>query len=126
VKFYVGYYGANQPGVKLASVTNVLFEEPWWAIAAGRTTVTFQGQSFQARETTLRGPRASLLVWNWYWVDGTFTGNDYVAKLLLAKSRLFRSRQGSAAIVVATENLPGGEAATVLQDFLRHVSLPAK
>jgi hypothetical protein len=56
-------------------------------------------------------------------VDGRFTGNGYVAKLLLAKSRLFRRRQDSAAIVVATENRPGVDAATILQDFLRHVSL---
>ena len=123
VKVYVAYYGANQPGVKLASVTNVLFEEPWFATAEGHTTVTLEGQSFQVHETVLRSQESSLVVWNWYRVDGTFTGNDYVAKLLFAKSRLFRSRQGSAAIAVATENQPGIEAATILRDFLAHVSL---
>jgi exosortase A len=116
VKLYVARYGANQPGI-------VLFDEPWWSIAEGHPMVTVQGQSFQVRQTTLRSQESSLVVWNWYRVDGRFTGNGYVAKLLLAKSRLFRRRQDSAAIVVATENRPGVDAATILQDFLRHVSL---
>ena len=48
--------------------------------------LTIGAQSFQARETTLRSPESSLLVLNWYSVDGTFTGGDYLAKALLAKA----------------------------------------
>jgi hypothetical protein len=63
-----------------------------------------------------------LLVWNWYQIEGAFTDDDYMAKLLLAKARLFRSRQGYAAIAIGTEERPGVEAAAVLQEFIRHVS----
>ncbi len=64
-----------------------------------------------------------MVVLSWYWVDGRFTGSDYVAKLLLAKARLFRGREGSAVIAVAAEDQGGMEAAAILKDFLAHVSL---
>ena len=126
VKLYVAYYGASQPGVKVASVGNALFDEAWSPTGEGNSTVTVEGHSFQVHETILRSPESSLIVWNWYWVDGTFTSNDYAAKLLFAKAKLFHSPQGSAAIAVATENQPEQiEAATILRDFLSHVSLAA-
>jgi exosortase A len=122
VKLYVAYYSANQPDVKLASVTNVLFAEPWWASAERRVAVTVRGESFQARETVLQSPQSPLLVWSWYQVDGRSTGNDYVAKLLLAKARLFRSPRGSAAFAIATEEGPGIDAGANLKSFLDHLS----
>jgi exosortase A len=123
VKAYVAYYDPNRPGVKLVSGENALFEDPWWATAEGRGAVSIDGKSIEARETTLRSPQSSMAVLSWYWVDGTFTGNDYVAKLLLAKARLFRGQEGSAVIAVAAEDQGGVEAAAIIQDFLGHVSL---
>ena len=122
VKLYVASYGASQPGVKLASTLNLLYDEPWSSAGERDRTMTLEGQSFQVTERVLRSPQSSLLVWNWYQIEGGFTGDDYVAKLLLAKARLFRSREGSAAIAVGTEEQPGVEAAAVLREFIRHVS----
>jgi EpsI family protein len=123
VKLYVASYGADQPGVKLTSRANVLYGEPWWPDGEGQRTIVLEGQSFQVSERVLRSPTSSLLVWSWYQIDGRFTGNDYVGKLLLAKARLFRSSEGSAAIAVATEEQPGLAAAAVLRAFVGHVSL---
>jgi EpsI family protein len=123
VKAYVAYYDPYRPGVKLVSVDNALFEDPWWAATEGRGSVTIDGTPIEARETVLRSPQTSLVVWSWYWVDGTFTGNDYVAKLRLAKARLFHGREGSALIAVAAEDQGGVEAAAILKTFLGHVSL---
>jgi hypothetical protein len=64
------------------------------------------------------------VVWNRYWVDGKFTNNDYVAKLLLARARFLRSRRGAAAIALAMEDPPGQQqAADVVKEFLNHISL---
>lgn len=123
VKVYVAYYAPNQPGVKLASGNNVLFEDPWWAAGHARRTVSLEGQSFRVRETRLEGSSPSLVVWDWYWVDGSLTDSDYVAKLYLAKARLFRSSKGSAKMAVATEDRLGVDPATILQDFLHHLSI---
>lgn len=121
VKVYVASYAASQPRAKLASVTNVLIPEPWWVTGREHRTVTFAGRSIRVRETHVEGP-SSLVVWNWYWVDGTFTDSDYLAQLLLAKARIFRSAMGSAALAIATESSPGLEPEMILEDFLLHLS----
>ena len=126
VKVYVAYFSTDQRGVKLASAGNVLFEPPWLVAAEGRVAATVDGRSFQVRETALRSPQSSLLVWSWYWVNGTSTGNDYLAKILSGMARLRRSPDGSAAIAVATEDRLGGDAAMVLADFLRHSVLTGR
>jgi EpsI family protein len=122
VKVYVASYAASQPRAKLASVTNVLIPEPWSISGRELRTVTFDGRSFRVRETRLEGASSSLVVWNWYSVDGTLTGSDYLAKLLLAKARIFQSVTGSAAVAIATESRLGLEPETILQDFLHHFS----
>jgi EpsI family protein len=123
VKLYVASYSADQPDVKLSSAINVLFEDPWWMTAQDKRRVTIEGQSFNIRETVLRSRDSSLVVWSWYWVDQTFTGDDWFAKVLLAKARLFRSSHSTAAMAIATENQTGERAVIVLQDFLAHLSL---
>jgi EpsI family protein len=123
VKLYVAYFSAGQPGAKVVSAANVLFEAPWLPTAQRQATASLGGQTFRPRETVLESPSSSLLVWSWYSVDDTSTGNDYVGKLLLAKARLFRSPRAAVAIAVATEDRPGTESAETLRDFLNHLSL---
>jgi exosortase A len=123
VKLYLARYGANQPDAKLTSRTNLLYDKPWWSAGGRHRTIVVEGRSFQVNETFLQSPQSSLLVWNWYQIDRGFTGNDYMAKLLFAKARLFRSREDAAAIAVATDGQPGVEAAAVLLAFVEHLSL---
>jgi EpsI family protein len=122
VRLYVASYGPSQPGVKLVNKLDLLYEDPWSPVGERDRSISLDGQSFQVRETVLRSPQSSLVVWNWYQIERGFTGNDYVAKLLLAKARLFWSREGSAAIAVATEEKPGIDAAAILHAFIQHVS----
>lgn len=122
VKLYVASYGAGQSDVKLASKLNRLYDEPWSSAGERDRTIILVGQSFRVSERVLRSPQSSLLVWNWYQVEGRFTGDDYAAKLLLAKARLFRSRDGSAAIAIGTEAQPGSDATAVLGEFIQHLS----
>jgi hypothetical protein len=52
------------------------------------------------------------------------TGNDYFAKVLLAKAKLTGSRQSPIAIAIATADfIEQADAATILTDFLGHLSL---
>jgi EpsI family protein len=122
---HVAHYFANQPAVKLAGGSNVLFEPPWWLLADGDVPFTFDGRSFDVRETAIRSPRASLLVWSWYSVRGTPTASDYAAKFLLARATLLRKPEESLAIAIATED-GGDRARATLQDFVEHLSFRAK
>ena len=127
VKLYVAYYAPSQRGTKLASSSNRLFDKPeWWRAREGNTALDAAGHAFRAHVTFIRSAKRSLMIWSWYWVDGTYTESDYAAKLLLAKARLFGSREGSAAIALATDGgTPGSQTETILKDFLSHVSLEA-
>jgi len=127
VKLYVAHYAPNQRGTKLGSSSNRLFDKPeWWRAREGNIALEAAGHTFRAHVTFIRSAERSLMIWSWYWVDGTYTESDYAAKLLLAKARLFGSRAGSAAIALATDaGTPGPQTETVLKDFLSHASLEA-
>jgi exosortase A len=122
VKLYVADYGANQPNAMLASRSNLLFDELWRLEGERRRTIVWNGQSFQVTERLLRSAQSSLVVWNWYQIGDRTTANRYVAKLRLAMARALRSREGSAAFAVATEEQPGVDAAAVLAAFVGQIS----
>jgi EpsI family protein len=123
VAMYVAYYAPGQREAKLASWGDKLFTGDWLPVSDATRSIVVGGQSFDAHETMAQAPNTSLVVWNWYWVDGTFTRHDAVAKLLLAKSRLLRTGRGSAAIAVAAQDLPGSDVSLVLRDFVAHLNV---
>jgi exosortase A len=125
VKLYVAYYESGRADGKLVSSTNSLFDRVrWQRIGEGSTDARIEGKFVHVHQISVRSAGASLLVWNWYWADGRFTSDDYRAKWLLAKSRLLRSRLGSAHIVAATEEQPDNPSATAtLGNFVEHLSL---
>ena len=124
VKLYVAFYGSKQANIKLVSSTNHLFDtRQWWSVDETKVPLTIDDQSFGMLQRTIRSKDSLLLVWNWMWVDGRFTSDDYIAKALLARARLVSSPCGSAAIALATaENSPEPLAAGILRDFLTHIS----
>jgi exosortase A len=125
VKLYLAYCAPGRQDAKLVSSTNSLFDREFWSRTGEEdAAVTLEGQSFYVHETFIRSAQQSLVVWNWYWIDGKFTNNEYFAKYLLARARFLGSHQGAAAIAVATEDPPGPHrAAEVLKEFLNHIAL---
>ncbi len=125
VRLSVAYFDARQAGAKLVTGENTLYDRAHWQRVRDRYVVaTCDGRPFRAKETSLRSADLPLVVWSWYWVDGTCTGNEYKAKFLLAVSRLFGSRQGAAAVAVATidQRAPAPAAGTLL-DFVGKLPL---
>jgi len=120
---YVATYGAYQPDAKLVGNADVLFDDQWIVADVRKREIALDGQSINARETRLEDASSTLVIWTWYWVDGKFTGSDYIAKAYFAKARLFHSPAGSAAIAVAAKSSDPVEATNSLTDFVSHVSL---
>jgi EpsI family protein len=119
VTLYIAYFPASQADVKLVSSENALYDSSHWLqISNGFDVATCDGRSFRVRDMILRSAGSSLRMWYWYWIDGTCTGDERMAKFLLAKARLFGSPQGSAIVAVAGSNLDGSPADTAT---LRHV-----
>lgn len=125
VKLYVAYYESGGKDAKLVSSSNSLFDRiRWQRIGEGNFDASMEGKYIRVHQISVRSAGASLLLWSWYWADGEFTSDEYEAKWLLAKSRLRRSRMGSALIVAATEEQPGDPSATaILRNFVDHLSL---
>lgn len=116
------YYRNQDAGTKLISSSNrlVLDNDPLWRVVG--TSVrheSFSNRSLILRESRIQGPSGPMVVWYWYWVDGKYTVNDYVAKLLQAKEKfLIQGDDGAALMLFAPYSTNPDEARVVLRNFL--------
>ncbi len=126
VGLYVGYYRAQKQGEEMVGSANVLVtakETKWKQLASGRDQVTWNGTETTAATATLGNDLNQLAVLRLYWVNGRLTSSDYVAKALLALSKLTGQGDDSAVIVVYTPKaLKGDEASATLRAFVQEFS----
>jgi exosortase A len=125
VTLFVAYYSGSQHYTKLVSSLNSPFDgRVWQRTADDELAVMVRKHKFRVHETFVRSTLHDLVIWDWYWIDGRFTNDELVAKLLLGKARFQHEHQVGAAIAIATEySLRQGNGIEVLKDFLSHVSL---
>jgi exosortase A len=128
VGLYLGYYRHQDYDRKLVSSNNALVvskDTTWVQVASGRRTVAFGEQKLALRTAELRttGVTGSaqadrLMVWQYYWINGTLTSSDYLAKAYGALYRLVGRGDDAAVIVVYTPKGQAGDAEAVLESFL--------
>lgn len=116
------YYRHQRQDAELVNSQNVLVKQkdPVWRQVADRPReISINGESFRIREAKLRSERQDLLVWHWYWMDGAYTTNHYLAKLWEGKAKLLGETGDAAAIILATElGAEDRDAVAVLTDFI--------
>jgi len=61
---------------QLVNTSNLL----WAQVGMGTVDAIVDGKSFSARSAEFAGGRRHLAVWQWFWVDGHETSNEYLAK----------------------------------------------
>jgi EpsI family protein len=113
------YYSRQAQGAELINSQNVLITEKdpvWRQIDEGETTISMPGLR-QVTATRLHSQSQILAVWQWYYVDGIFTDNTYIAKLLEARAHLLGRTEPSAAIFVYSTD---GKSPAVTQIALRN------
>ena len=128
VGLYLGYYRDQDYDHKLVSSQNVIVasNDPAWSrVGSGTRPATFGQEHATVRTVELRrlpvdGPdqRGRLVVWQIYWIDGTLTASDYVAKVYSAVYRLMGRRDESAVIILYAPKDPVVSADATLQAFL--------
>jgi exosortase A len=123
------YYRNQTQGAGLISSTNQLVgdseHDPWRRTGSSGRIEQIGERALQVRETRLRGPDGALVVWQWYWIDGGFTANDYLGKLLQAMERLLmRGDDGAGLMVYARYDENPEKARAALRSFLE-AQLPA-
>jgi EpsI family protein len=128
VGLYLGYYRNQDYNRKLVSSNNVLVEfndKNWRLVAHGSKAVTMHGQQSTVRSAELLRLSNSaanqperLLAWQIYWINGTLTSNDYLAKVYSAAYQLLGRGDDSAVIVVYTGKDRSDSAEKTLASFL--------
>ena len=100
------YYSHEIQGSELINTTNVLVPEkhPIWKLLEEKSSsLSSNGNSLSFFEGRLKSNEQNLLVWKWYWVSGTFVSDNFKAKLLKARDKLFGLEKPEAAIFLVVE-----------------------
>jgi exosortase A len=128
VGLYLGYYQHQDYDRKLVSSSNVLVvskDSQWAQVASSSRPVTVGNKAVSVRTAELRGAALSaqgnpgrLVVWQIYWINGTLTASDHLAKAYSALYRLTGRGDHSAVIVVYIRKDQPGGAEAVLESFL--------
>ncbi len=129
VGLYLGYYRHQNYDRKLVSSDNVLVKskDPLWAqVRSGTQSILFDSMPTYMRTAELRRsavPDQSgserLVVWQVYWVNGTLTASDMLAKAYGALYRLIGRGDDSAVVILYTDKGQENEGAQRLQAFVQ-------
>jgi exosortase A len=109
VQLFSGYYSGQHDHGALVTYSNgvVIVNDPVWGLVSQRTNVaSVAGRQLSVVESEVRGETAlgseRLLTWSWYWINGRFTSNDYVAKAYNAFDKVTGRGDDSAVVVLST------------------------
>lgn len=117
VDLFIAYYGRQQHDRKvLSSMNRVAGDEAWRSVGQAQIMIPWAGSELAARQVKLRRGASERTVWQWFWIDGTYTSHPIVARLLQIKGRLLDQNQAGAAILVSTDERL--DAARTLRDFV--------
>jgi EpsI family protein len=123
VALYLGYYRRQRQGAELVSSQNVMVPQKhkvWENVGETQRSGPIGGAPLDVRQTLLRSPSQRLLIWDWFHLDGRHTTSPYLAKLLLARDRLFGEPDDGVAIILATPYAERREPAEhALREFVR-------
>ncbi|TCV88151.1 exosortase A [Sulfurirhabdus autotrophica] len=128
IELHLFYYRTQRQDAELINSQNYMVQQKhpvWNNVGEEPREVTLDGKKTVVQESLLRSPSTRLIVWSWNNLASTYTIDPYLAKLLLAKARLFGQHDDGAAIIVASQYSDDKEdAAKALQHFILD-TLPA-
>lgn len=130
VNLYVGYYQNQNNDRKLVSSENVLVKTKdslWAQVSSGQRTVPIVGAtSLTLRTAELRGSPVAgetgaerLTVWQLYWVNGTLTSSDILAKAYTALYSLVGRGDNSAVIIMYAPKGESNQGEQALDAFMQ-------
>ena len=128
VGLYLAFFRNQEKGRELVTSGNVLVtsEDKVWRQSASSTgPLDWSGERLAAHRASIVGPGPGLDVYRLYWINGEITANDYVAKALLAWSKLRGRGDDSALIIVyAPQSALGDDTGATIRDFTSAMARP--
>ena len=122
VDLFIAFFTHQRQGYEVSNSTNRFADEETWVRAAsGRREAIVDGKPTVLRYERVKSGSDQRLVWYWYWVDGRFTANPYLAKLLETRAKLLGGKNAAAVVAVATverdgETVAAGDLSAFLGD----------
>lgn len=136
VGLYIAYYRNQNYNSKLVSSENSIFSNKnreWLSVGGGNYVLQGNMAPTSVRVMNWKGVGVSdqsngirLQTWQFYWVNGVFTDNDYKAKMYGAIQRLIGRGDDSAIIVLYAEDDGDNSARKSIEEFLRDNSSEIK
>jgi EpsI family protein len=125
VQVAIEYYSIQHDGREMVTGANKQrYRGDGIVLSEGKDTVRVNAKPFVVDSANIRLFSHSRLIWTWYSIDGTFTANPYLAKLLQIKSVLVKGPYPEASITLWIDYTDKQEvAAATLQDFLANTIL---
>jgi exosortase A len=124
---YIAYYRNQDAKSKVANSSNTMVVEHrgWVRTIVGTAQAPIAGKDTPVSASMLRGPgNAGILAWQWYWVNGTVTSSDVVAKARTAWLRMTGQRDDSASVILYVDT-PDPESASGALESLTKDAWPA-
>jgi exosortase A len=116
------YYRHSCGNAQLISSVNRIVGEKdktYRQVGASLRQENIGGRMLGIREASIDSSAGSMLVWHWYWINGTVTVSDYAGKFLQAKEQfLMRGNDSAAVMVFAPYSARPDEARTAMRDYL--------
>src|SRR5262249_50061009 len=98
---------------------HIIDQAQWSVVRERRTAINLATKALPFVELVVASGDRRRYVWLFYWVDGTFTANPAVAKLLEVKAKLFWGDQRAAIVAISTSDTTGGDATVALRSFMQ-------
>lgn len=122
IEVFAGIFEDQSWNSKLVTSANQLVgsDNPRWSLAdRGSAHTEISGESLDAKTGVLLGRGDRILAWQWYWIDGTFSGSDIQAKVRQLLARIQGRGDSSAWIAIYSKaNASPDAAAKVLEGFV--------
>jgi exosortase A len=99
VDLYIGFYCAQREGAEAVSRAHRLSGV---VLAQGRDRLEGGAGPLPAQRLEFRSGAKTRLAYLWYWVDGDFTADPFVAKLRQAKAALLGGPDAAAVVVLSS------------------------
>lgn len=136
VGFFIKYYKNQNYENKLVSSDNSIFtakDKFWIKLEEKNNFLNENGNSFTVLTSDWRGSKIldqpadiHMQIWQFYWVNGLFTANDYKAKLYGAVQQLLGRGDDAAIVVLYAKDFNSILASQSIEEFLRDNFLEIK
>ena len=124
VDLFIASYAQQGPGRKMITYGNRVIDPTAWSIVREQPrSIEFGGKTLPLVELVASLGDQRRYIWFVYWLDGSFTADPLVARLLELKAKLFFGDQRAAIIAVSTSD-SNGDADIALRSFLQE-ALPS-